>query len=309
MENKIKKKINEINEIRDSKKTIKELERILEEISNENAKMPSEERIKEIVRGRKGRLEDAKKISYDLRDDRKKSFKIKGIKSLIITVNIVCIALPYVVCGTTAYEIMKHDDIPPYHQNNHQVAEYIYEYWNSKGENKLLTEKDMEKYNNHSLIIYSPWEQNKNGEYYRNRFYDKGNKINEEEIEEILSKDISDILADTSFNEVTVETSKEKPENLDAKVEIIQKHKDYENATIKQNSKEKIVSASIFHAVTTAVLGTSVLGLYTHIRGKKGKNSVLFDDKLEELDRENKSLYTKEVKKEKKNKIKELRKK
>ena len=302
----MKNKIKEIQEVRDTKKAIKELERILEEIKDENAKMPSDERIEEIVKGRKGRLEEAKTIAYDLRENNKKSVRIKGIKNLIIAANIALIALPYVLVGGITYGVMSANDCAPYHQNTHQSSEVVYEYWNSFGENKFLTEKEMEEYNKHSLIVYTPWQQNEKGEYFRNRFYEKRESISVDEVEKILSTDVSDLLADHSFDDITVETAKEKPEKMDAEIEIIQKHKKY--GEVKENSKKQIIGFSIGHALGTLSIGS--LAVYaTHIAIRDKKNKRLFAGKLEELEKEKEVLYDKEKKASMRKKIKELRKK
>lgn len=306
MKNILKEKIDIIREEKDLEETKRELERILTEINNENSKIPSDDRIKEIVLGKKGKLEEARRISKDLGEDRRKRAGINGVKNLIITANIVAIMLPYVVCGTGFYFAWRATDHTPYHQNNHQAVQTVYEYWDSLGENKILTEEEMEGKDKNSITIYSPWQQNEKGEYFRNRFYVKKNLSNSS-IEEVLNSELTDLLADYVFDDIELEKAEEKPEDMSGKFELIQKHKDYKRATTKENTKKQIAEYSITHLVATACGGTAILLVYYLLRGKNKK--ALFLNKYNELKEKEMDLYDEKKRTSMKEKVKELRKK
>lgn len=294
-------KLKERKEIRELKKQRDELLRIKTEIEKENTKMPSEERINEIVKGKKRIVRE---LSEQVRIDTLKKAKLNTIKGLVITLNIALIMTPYALVGGTTYGIMNKCDATPYHQNTKKHYEVVTELKNNNGESIILDEEGIEKYGKEGLTIYTPWE--KNGDKYERNIF-KTDDIKESVFEDIEEKNAIDLIAENKFDDVETEQSTELPtKENDFLVEGVMTYENKDDSSIKENSKGKIVLYSFIHAGIT-LLGGSALGAGIYTLIKKKEHRFVLDEQFDNLNNKSNDLMSKEEKTKILNKIKQVK--
>ncbi len=283
-----------------------ELTRILKEINEEESKFLPEERINEIIAGRAGRLEKARDLTNNLREDSFKRLKSNTIKGLTITLNILVILVPYALAGGISYGVMDACSAAPYHQNTHKTYEVVSTYKNNLGESYTMDLEQIEKYGEDSMTVYSPWEKTDNG-YSRNVF--KTDSCKEDDFDNIEKVNPLDIITDYSFDEPETEEIQTLPEGENNFViEATRTYKDKENPIVKENTKGQIVGFSVLHFGLTALVGSAVCtGIRSALKNKGHK--YILDNKVEDANETLKHLKTSVEKKKIKEKIKELKKK